>query len=118
MRVRTVEELRREVSKLRMGRGQRFPNELRSQLIMWATKERTRSNVSWSVLGEMVAVHGETLRAWCVEHSKPRVHRMRSVEVVADSTDEARTVNIVSPSGFRIEGISVGDAITILRALQ
>jgi hypothetical protein len=125
MREDTIEHLRREVSKLRVGRGQRFPKALRARLIAWAKQERARSNASWSMLGEMVAVHGETLRAWCIE-SKPRAHRMRSVEIVADSTrapddsrsEESRMMSVVSPSGFRVEGISLRDAISILQALR
>jgi hypothetical protein len=39
------------------------------------------------------------------------------VEVIAEPSSE-RTVSVVSPSGFRIEGLSLLEATTLLRAVR
>lgn len=48
--------------------------------------------------------------------SNERVRAMVPVRVVPDAT--AERVAVVSPSGFRIEGLSLVDAVRLLRELQ
>ncbi len=105
----SAEKLRREVSKLEIGRGQRYPREVKMRIIAWAKAEHGPGK-GWQKLGAEIGVHAETLRSWC---SEPNRKSMRRVVV-----HEARehVVVIVTPSGIRAE-LELRDAMTLLAAL-
>jgi len=51
-----------------------------------------------------------TVRAWCPQGERAR---MRRVQVV----DEGRTVSVVSPLGYRVEGVTLLEATALLAKL-
>lgn len=66
-------------------------------------------------IADEIGVAFETLRRWCVatEHGSPRA--LVPIEVVAERSD--RTVSVVSAGGYRIEGLTLEEAVSTLRAL-
>lgn len=103
-------ELRREFSKLTRGHGRRYPEGLRARATTLAKAAR-RSGTSWSAIADAVGVNVETLRVWCRSSEQPKMRRV----VIAD--EQSSQVTIVSPSGFRVEGLSMRDAIALLEKL-
>lgn len=107
----TMELVKAELAGLgRRYRGQRYPAELRERIVALATAMRA-NGMGWSGISAKLGLHGETLRRWCGE--KPAGQRMVSVHVVGDET-----VTVVSPTGWRIEGLSLTSAMSLLRAGQ
>jgi transposase-like protein len=113
MMERETEALRREFLKFGRGRGQRYPSTLKERAIALA-RERRAAGATWVEIAASLGLHQETMRCWCNEASEPKT--MRRVEIAADESD--KTVSIVAPSGFRIEGLSLADALTSLEKLK
>lgn len=113
MMERETEALRRELSKIGRGRGQRYPAGLKERAITLGHKQRA-AGATWAEIGATFGLHQETVRCWCNETAETPA--MRRVEIVADESD--KTVSIVAPSGFRIEGVTLADALTLLEKLR
>ena len=102
-------ELKREVDAVeRRYRGQRYPTELRERLIEYA-RGRREHGASWTRIGAEVGVRGPTLRRWCGAEVDPLV----PVRVVGPSG-----VAVVSPAGWRVEGLSAAEAAAFIRAMS
>ncbi len=98
-------------SKMRRGRGQRYAPELKSQASAWAKAER-RAGGSWKTIAAAIGVHPKTLRDWCMQAGETRLRRVHVVE------DEApASVSVVSPSGYKIEGLTLSEATALLGKL-
>jgi hypothetical protein len=102
---------REAITTMPRGRGQRYAPELKSQAIAWAQAER-RAGESWKKIAEATGVHATTLRAWCKHGGEAR---MRRVQVVKDQA--APTLSVVSPSGYKIEGLTLSEATALLGKL-
>ncbi|MFG0242531.1 MAG: hypothetical protein ACF8R9_07105 [Phycisphaerales bacterium JB054] len=114
-----VEALRREVGKHQKGRGKRYPVELKAQLVAYATQRRA-AGAAFATISEELGLGHETVRRWCTKtecgsalSSAPT--KFVPVEVVAE---ERSSLAIVSPSGFRLEGLDMTEAVAALRALR
>jgi hypothetical protein len=113
MQDREARELRRRVARLRRGRpGFRFSPSLRQRITLWVIEQRERG-VWWSDLEREIGIPAETLKRWAMPRATSSV--LRPVEVI--DAPPTGTVTLVSPTGLRIEGVAVVDAITILRGL-
>ena len=112
MMEREAEALRREFSKIGRGRGQRYPAALKQRAIALGRSQRG-TGTTWAEIASSIGLHQETIRCWCREAGEAR--SLRRVEIVADEAD--KTVSVVAPSGFRIEGVSLADALTLLEKL-
>jgi hypothetical protein len=104
------------------GRGKRYPDALRVRVTAWARKRRA-SGATFGAIGAELGLSSETVRRWtsgsaiATDVSSVLV----PVEVVPDrlSPDRASPlVTVVSPTGFRLEGLSLQDAITVLARLR
>lgn len=114
MQDREARELRRRVARLRRGRpGFRFSSSLRDRITAWVTMQRERG-VWWCDLAREIGVPAETLKRWAAPRSTSST--LRQVEVI--DAPPIGTVTLVSPTGLRIEGVAIVDAIAILRGLQ
>lgn len=96
-----------------VGRGKRYDKGLKSRVVAFAHGERGAGR-SWEKIATELGLRYETLRRWCVAQS-PSPRAFRRVEIVTEPASHALT--IVSPSGFRIEGATLDDAVSLLRAL-
>jgi hypothetical protein len=105
--------LRRELSRVEKGRGKRYPRELRSRVATWAG-ERHRAGISWEQIKRELGQRFDTVRRWCVEEKSSKVRAIVPVRVIADRRSE-RLLSVVSPNGFRVDGLSLSEAAALLR---
>lgn len=68
----------------------------------------------WCDLEREIGVSAETLKRWTTSRTTSAT-MLRPVEVI--DAPPSGTVTLVSPTGLRIEGVAVVDAIAILRGL-
>jgi hypothetical protein len=111
---RELRELRDRLAAVPRGRGRRFPAPLRARAGAWVTARRARG-AEWRALSCALGVPAETLRQWTAAEPPARAVALRAVTVIEESP--RRAVTVVAPSGLRIEGITLADAIAILRGL-
>jgi hypothetical protein len=103
--------LRQALSAHVPGRGSRYEVGLKARAIAFANERRAEGR-TWASIAEELGLRFETLRRWCTPARSSR--SMRAVEVI----DEApSSLSIASPSGLRIEGATLEQAIALLRAL-
>jgi hypothetical protein len=109
--------LRRELSRVEKGRGQRYPEQLRRRVMVWAAGRRA-AGASWEQIKRELGQRFDTVRRWCVTEasSSPRSRALVPVRVV-DDAPVARTVAVVSPAGFRVDGLTLSEAAALLREL-
>jgi len=111
---REARDLNRRVARLSArGRGKRFPAVLRERIAAWVRIRRARGDW-WCDLAREVGVSTETLKRWAAPSADGRIE-MRPVDVI--DAPPVGTVTLVSPTGLRIEGVAIIDAIAILRGL-
>jgi hypothetical protein len=69
-------------------------------------------------MASALGIDAETARRWLqdgVADAAPTA--LIPVEVIADEAPLMRTVSVISPAGFRVEGLSLADAATLLREI-
>lgn len=95
------------------GKAVRYPSEVREAVAAFVRAERSRG-VTFGALATGLALPVNTLRRWSERHSvRPR---LAPVEVVAETP--APVPVLVTPSGHRVEGLTVaalGDLLERLR---
>ena len=94
------------------GRGQRYPLEFRRRVVVAAGGLRSRG-MSWRSVASEVGVRAETLRRWCEGREARAPRSLVPVQVVGSAA-----LAVVSPAGWRVEGLSLSDVSTLLRALS
>ena len=105
--------LRRALERGEVGRGKRYPVEVKERAIAFALARRQEGR-SWTAIADELGMHFETLRCWCIQAgAKPT--RMRAVHVV-DAFAE-RSVSVVSPNGYHVPEVSLEEAAALLRVL-
>ena len=112
--------LRREVERVERGVGRRYPASLKSRITAYARSRRSEG-ASWSaIVAEIGGPRYETLTRWCAvdEGSDDDAHvgALVPVEIVAPATRDMM-IAVVSPNGWRLEGLELSDAVAILRTL-
>src|SRR5690242_10585550 len=99
--------LRRELDRIGTRRGRCVPGELRARTAAWIAVQRAKGRKVAELAAELGVAAGTVLR-WSSGSDQAIV----PVRIIPD---EARgTVAVASPSGFRIEGLSLTDAIRVL----
>jgi hypothetical protein len=102
--------LRRELDRIGTRRGRCVPPELKARATAWITEQRAKGRTVVALAARLGVAPGTILR-W----SDGSVRAVVPVHIVPDETSPA--VAVVSPSGFRIEGLSLADAARVLREL-
>jgi len=114
MQDRETRGLRRRVARLKRERsGFSFSAALRAEITAWTTTRRERG-AWWSELSRAIGVPAATLKRWAAPSSTTSTV-MLPVEVI--DAPPIGTVTLVSPTGLRIEGVAIADAIAILQGL-
>jgi hypothetical protein len=93
---------------------------LRERVATW-TRRRRAAGVGWRELADEIGMSWRTLMRWTSPLRAPRSSpALVPVEVVADPIDHDRALAlaIVTPRGYRIEGITIADAIALVRELE
>jgi hypothetical protein len=111
-----LQELRRELGALDRGPGRHYPEPLRRRATIWA-RRRVAEGVAVQAVAVQLVVHPKTLHKW-LGATQPSTAAMVPVEVVVDRVSASGGVSLVSPSGFRVEGLTVDQAVTALRSLR
>jgi len=110
-------ELRRALTRVVRGRGKRYPEALRGRIVAWAMGKMEKGE-EIATLAAAIRIHPDTIRVWTTEHGAV----FRPVEVGADTTAGAATagerrVSVVSPKGYRVDGLSLDEAAALLRVI-
>jgi hypothetical protein len=103
--------LRSALARVEKGRGKRYPAELQARVVVWATGRRA-AGASWQQIKRELGQKFDTVRRWCQSPSPSPL--LLPVRVVTKE-HASRSVSIVSPSGFRVEGLTLSEAAALLR---
>ncbi len=103
--------LLRALSAHHPGRGKLYAPGTQARVVEFA-RGRRADGASWNQIAGELGMRFETVRRWC-----SRAPTMRAVEVVADAPRSGGSIAVVSPSGHRLEGLTLAEAIAVLRAL-
>jgi len=111
-----VRTLRRRVHALGpRHRGARVPAALRAAIAAYAGDERARGT-SCGAIAERLGVSAESIRRWV--GTRPAHDGMAGglvpVHVVAEAV---RSLTVRSPTGYRVEGLSIEETAALLRRL-
>ncbi len=109
-----VSRLRQRVEELgARHRGARIPRALRGELAAYAAAERATGR-SCRVIAERLGVSAESIRRWTGRTSIGNGEALVPVRVV---TEPAATLTVWSPTGYRVDGLSVPEVAELLRRL-
>lgn len=111
------EFVRRRDSLRQAGGGIRVPDELRRVAIRfgrWALDEGESLGEAAAQLG----VSRATLERWLDEEPAGDSSAVREVVVRAEEAGGGTGLTLVTPEGFRIEGLAVADLIALVRSLR
>jgi hypothetical protein len=114
MTARQASSLRAALASHEPARGKRYEPLLKARIIEFARPRRDEGG-SWVQIASELGLAFETLRRWCVAAEPSSSRAMVPVHVVAEPGDH--TVSVVSASGHRIEGLTLDEAVSALRAL-
>jgi len=123
-----AEKLRRELAAHRRRNGSqraRTPAELKRRILAFADDARSVGWM-WKDIAEAVGVHRKTFGSWRSTVVTRSVTTMVPVDIVDDEPRERPSrpigsgmpVSVVSPTGWRVEGLDVRSAVTLLRSLS
>lgn len=114
-----VSEFRRMVQRQRgwrPGRGARYPSRLRAEAVACA-REGLRSGLSLSAMAAQLGVGAPTLSRWLETEEAG----LREVEILAEAPPSTAGSGVglvlVAPSGYRVEGLGLEQAVELLRVL-
>lgn len=100
------------------GRGKRYPESLRRLAVGFATRAQA---AGWSGrrIAQRLGVTWPTLERWCAQPATESDGEMLEVVVRDDvpSSASPRAV-LVTPEGYRIEGLEQAELVELLRALR
>ena len=108
-----VQRLRASLARMRSGHGRRYGAEIRGR-ISRVVRQMREDGASWRVVSETLGMPLETVRRIYVGHQEARPGFV-PVEV----TSEIRRVElaVVTPGGYRVEGLDLDAAVTLLARL-
>jgi transposase-like protein len=115
-----IRQLRGRIRALHRGHartGTRYPEDLRAEIVTLARAGQAAGR-SLSSVGRAVGLSGPTLTGWL---RRPAPGRLRRV-AVAPSPNQAVVAPalglvLITPQGFRVEGLDLGTLVTMLRQL-
>jgi hypothetical protein len=110
MQEHELRDLRRELAAQR-GPGVYYPEPLRERARRWA-RQQLAAGATTAAVAASLGIGRDTLRRWIAPAS---TLALVPVEIV--DAPRAAEVCVVSPSGFRISGLTLEDAIAVLRRL-
>lgn len=109
---RNARVLRRELDRFSRRRGKCIPDELKQRVSTWLVEQRRQGASVSELASELGLAYGTALR-WSNDVARAIV----PVRVVPER-ESARTVRVVGPSGFCVEGLTLDDAAKLLRTLE
>lgn len=120
------QKLREALRDRERGRGKRIAPSVR-KLVLAHVARRQRAGDSLRVLSAELGIGCETLRRWMAApapaavrrapRKKPPAELVPVAVVPALVSAPARVISVVSPSGYRVDGVTLDEAARLLRAL-
>lgn len=110
MQEHELRDLRRELA-AHGGVGVYYPEPLRERATRWA-RQQLVAGASIAAAAASLGIGRDTLRRWT---ARATTTALVPVEIV--DGQRAAEVSVVSPGGFRISGLTLDDAIEVLRRL-
>ncbi len=93
---------------------QRYSPELKARIIAYV-EQRRAIGASQSTIAQEVGVKWMTLQSWLAKAKEPTA--LVPVNIREIITEPAHQLAIISPSGFRLEGLDADDAVALFRTL-
>jgi transposase len=112
---RVGRELKQELAGAKGRQGTCFAPDLKARAARWISERRAAGATAAQIAEELGVASGTVLR-WSADARLKQARALVPVQIVPDRGGN-REVSVVSPSGFRIEGLSLTEAMTLLRAL-
>lgn len=114
-----IQILRRELARHERGRGKRYDAGLKARVIAFANARRADGE-TFDTVAASLGLAQTTIQRWCggVRVEDEEACSALLPVVVLESARTTNTVTLVSPSGFRLEGLELTDAVSMLRALR
>ena len=106
-----IRKLRAALARRESGRGRRFSPELRRQISGVGRRLRSEGT-SWNQIGAALGLPMATVQRLCEDEAGG----FAAVEIVGNARNSAGLV-LVTPSGFRVEGLDVHSVATLIRQL-
>lgn len=91
------------------------PDEVRQVLVAYAREQRERER-SWASIAEAIGVSSSALIRWS-QRGVALCEGAVPVAVRVEQPRDGTAVTLVSPAGYRIEGLALSDALRALREL-
>jgi len=111
-----LKALQRELGRGERGRGKRYPAEMKERVMLW-TRRRHAEGATWPAVAQELGLGLDTVRRWCVATEKSaKATELVPVRVVHRPSTGAAG-NVVSVVGWRVDGLTVAEAVAMLRAL-
>jgi hypothetical protein len=107
-----IQKLRAALARRERGRGKRYTSSLKERVAAAATALR-RQGQGWQAIGKFFGIPHETIRRFM---GAGTTTAFLPVEVVEEPARVGLT--LVSPAGYRIEGLGVTEAVELLRRLR
>lgn len=92
-----------------------YPVEVRARVAAWAMSQR-ESGATWKQLGDQLGLGVTTLHSWtaATERAAPRTFLPVCVDFTPPGPPEYA---LVSPRGYRVEGLGLGQLVSLLGQL-
>lgn len=110
-----LHNLRRELAIRGRGRGKVYEPTLRLRITDWARRAIARG-MSVPAAASALPVHPETLHAWLAS-APATTTALVPVQVIAETPESHGGLRVVSPAGFRVEGLALDEVAALLRVL-
>jgi len=96
------------------GRTTRIPDAVRRQVLAYARRQRAAGH-SWARIAHGVGLSVGSLKNW--SQTPPAVRAFVPVAVAVGRAGPTTALIVVSPGGYRVEGLDLVTATALLRAL-
>jgi len=97
------------------GRTSRIPDAVRAEVLAYARRERAAGR-SWARIAHVVGLSAGALKNWSQTPAPART--LVPVEVATPAPEvHAAALVVVSPGGYRVEGLDLPTATALLRVL-
>ncbi len=107
-----LREVQRAVAALgQRGRTQRVPEAVRGKVVDYTRAQRACGK-SWQTIAREVGLSASGLQRWLQE-----APQLTQVNIVPDREPDASKVSLISPRGYRIEGVTLVEALRAIERL-
>ena len=111
-------ELRRQLHRSRPTRNSEgYPPKLRARVGLWLAAHRDRGR-SWTELGQSLGISAATARSWGeAARGAGFVEVHAAPAVAAPAAGETEVLTLVTPQGYRVEGLRLETLVALLEQL-